>query len=128
MKIEEINKKLEKLHYWDARVLHLSCEYFGDEVILIHENDEEHYAVYNFLECYKSDISHIIDYSKDKPYKDLTIPQIPFSMQDITIKKENDIHIFNINAFPLYLEIWCKEVKIESIKKEDCNIVNFKGN
>ena len=125
MEIEKLHEKLEQIYYWDARVLYLSCEYFGDEVILVHENDENHYAVYSFLECYKSDISHIIEYQKDIPYKKLTKPQIPFFMQEVDIKKENDLYIFNINAFPLYLEIKCKEIKIERVKqKEIGNYIN----
>lgn len=35
MKAKQIQEQLEKLHYWDARVLSLDSQYFGDEVTII---------------------------------------------------------------------------------------------
>lgn len=124
MKLNEIIEKIEKQHYWDARVLHLSCEHFGDEVILVHENNQECYSMYRFLGCYKSDILHIEDYPKKIPYRDFTIPQIPFFMQDVDVKIENELYVFKINAYPLYIEIKCKDIEVKKIVKEECGFIS----
>lgn len=128
--IENIQSKIKELYYWDARVVHLSTEYFGDEVTLVYDEEDGNYVVYKFLECYKSDFNHIIDYPKYIPYKELTRLLIPFSMQDvdvtIDIKDGKELYIFKINAHPLYLEIWCKDIEMYRQKKEDCDMVKLK--
>jgi len=128
--IEEVKKKVEEFYYWDAKLIHLACEYFGDEVTLVYDEEDGNYVVYRFLECYKSDFYHLIDYPKNVPYKDLVRRQIPFSMQNVDIlvdiKDGKELYIFNINAHPLYLEIWCKDIELSRQKKEDCDIVKLK--
>lgn len=39
--IQELLKKIEDNYYWDARVKALDCNYFGDEVKVVFEDDEK---------------------------------------------------------------------------------------
>ena len=39
--IQELLKKIEDSYYWDARVKALDCNYFGDEVKVVFEDDEK---------------------------------------------------------------------------------------
>ena len=39
--IQELLKKIEDSYYWDARVKSLECNYFGDEVKVVFEDDEK---------------------------------------------------------------------------------------
>lgn len=51
--IEALKKQIEDSYYWDARVKALDCNYFGDEVKLVYEdNDEE--IIYQFEGCYQN--------------------------------------------------------------------------
>lgn len=130
MKIEDLQSKIEKLYYWDAKIVHLSVEYFGDEVTLIYDEEDGNYVIYKFLGCYKTDFNHLIDYPKDMPYRNFMRSQIPFSMQNVDIKldikNERELYVFNINAHPLYLEIWCSDIDVYRQKKEECNIVKLR--
>lgn len=36
----EIQKKMNDYHYWDARVLELSCDYFADELKICYEDSD----------------------------------------------------------------------------------------
>ena len=39
--IQELLKKIEDSYYWYARVKSLECNYFGDEVKVVFEDDEK---------------------------------------------------------------------------------------
>ena len=38
--IQEIEKKIKDSYYWDARVKSLECNYFGDEVKIVFEDEK----------------------------------------------------------------------------------------
>lgn len=113
--IKALKKQIEDSYYWDARVKALDCNYFGDEVKLVYEdNDEE--ITYQFEGCYKIKIEHSIECSKDIPSKKLRIPQIPYFMQDVEV---NEVTLgdkryleFKINMYPIELYIVCSKFTI----------------
>jgi len=115
MSAKEIQELVNSLHYWDARVTHLSCNYFADEIELIYE-DEGSGVVYKFIGCYKSVFDHVKGYDKFCPVKEMSRPQIPYFLQDVKfgeiIEQEISFYTCKINMFPLYLEIWCKDIEI----------------
>lgn len=39
--IQELLKKIEDSNYWDARVKSLDCNYLGDEVTVVFEDDKK---------------------------------------------------------------------------------------
>ena len=84
--IQELLKKIEDSYYWDARVKSLDCNYFGDEVKVVFEDDEKD-ITYHFSECYKVKIEHAVECPKDKASKGLTVSQIPYFMQDVEFKE-----------------------------------------
>lgn len=84
--IQELLKKIEDSYYWDSRVKSLECNYFGDEVKVVFEDDEKN-VTYFFSECYKVKIEHAVEFPKDRPSKELTRQQIPYFMQDVELKE-----------------------------------------
>jgi len=120
MSINEMQELVNHYHYWDARVTHLSCNYFADEIELTYEGEGSE-ITYKFSGCYKSIFDHVKTYDKLRPAKEMTIPQIPYFLQDVAIgeKTEGDIYFYTckIIMFPLFLEIWCKDIKITRHKK-----------
>lgn len=116
MNAKEIQESINNLHYWDARVKELSCNYFADEVILVYE-DSDGDVRYSFLGCYKENFEHWLTYEKIMPSKQLTLSQIPYFLQNVTVtevKHEGiDFYFCKINMHPLYIEILCKDIIIE---------------
>ena len=116
MRSAEIQEKIDEYEYWDAWVSRLECRYFADEIELAHEYDDNDEIVYEFSGCYKSEFDHVKNYDKLKPVKDMTPPQMPYYLQNVEIgmQVDGDITFYTckINMFPLYLEIWCKDISV----------------
>jgi hypothetical protein len=114
---------IESFHYWDARSLSLSSNYFSDEVSLVFDNDDKNDVLMRFLQCYKVEFNQCLGFIKDKPIKELSKPQIPYFLQDIKveiIKREGiELYKIRINMAPLDLEIWCKDISIKSVTRSE---------
>ena len=115
MMIQEIEKKIKDSYYWDARVKYLECNYFGDEVKIVFE-DEKKDITYFFSKCYKVLIEHDVEYIKEISPKHLTFAQIPYFMQNVEVKKvdmyQEEGMEFKINMYPIELLIVCKSFDI----------------
>ena len=118
--IEALKKKIEEFHYWDARVVDLKCDYFGDEITLEYKDDGEN-VIYKFEGCYKVHFNHSKGYNKLKPVKDMTAAQIPYFLQNVELSvvtdEEIDFFSCKIEMFPLLLEILCKTIIVEKGEK-----------
>ena len=116
MFVKKVQELVDDYHYWDARAVYLNCNYFADEVELGYEHDDNFDIIYKFTGCYKSIFDHVKNYDKLRPVKEMNRGQIPYFLQDVKIGEiEADgmkFYTCNINMFPLYLEIWCKDIKI----------------
>lgn len=115
MDVKDIQKIIDNNHYWDARVLNFECRNFSDEVELSYD-DEGITVNYIFKSCYKVVIDHVKEYDKQLPVKQMVIAQIPYFLQDVEVgeKNINNIRFYTckIDMFPLYIEIWCKDIHI----------------
>jgi hypothetical protein len=122
MSVKEMQELVDSYHYWDARVLYFNCNHFADEVELGYKYGESVYINYSFLGCYKSVFDHVKGYDKLRPAKEMTLPQIPYFFQDVKIgeTKEDGVYFYTckINMFPLYLEIWCKDIQITKSRQK----------
>jgi hypothetical protein len=116
MTVSEMQSKFDKCDYWDARVKSVECNYFADEVHIIYDDEDGKSIMFNFNGCYKSVFEHVKEYDKGIPVNKMTIPQIPYFLQEIKIDEviveEHRLWICKIDMFPLYLEIWCKEINV----------------
>ena len=114
--IAEIKNKIEESYYWDARVKKLDCNYFGDEVQLVFEDDEKD-ITYHFEACYEVIIKHLTDYTKDLSSKELKREQIPYFMQDVNVEEvemdDKQFLSFVINIHPIEIDIKCLKFTIE---------------
>ncbi|HDR8196707.1 hypothetical protein [Bacillus thuringiensis] len=116
MNVQRIQAEFEKLHYCDAWVTKLVCDYFGDEVHLTYKDENED-VDFQFSGCYRIDFKHTMGYVKEKPIKTFTYEQLPYFLHDIEIgeveKEGLKLYTCNIIMPPMELEIWCKDIKIE---------------
>jgi len=53
MMVDTMQELIDKTDYWDMRILDVKASYFGDEVEILIENDEETCWQISFLSCYK---------------------------------------------------------------------------
>lgn len=117
MTLDEINTLLDEFEYCDALITNIESKYFGDYVSIIFESDEDLDVELNFLNCYEVHISHYKDYGKPGPYKNLKKIQMPFYIQSIKAKEDNGMFLFEICAFPLDINISCKDLSKRYIYK-----------
>ncbi len=114
-----MQKIIDGYDYWDMAVLEVDCNHFADEIRIVYNDSQGGRVCYMFLGCYKTIFNHIMDYDKGKPVKEMSRTQTPYFMQDVKISEstEGNSHLWicKINMFPLYIEAWCKNIKIERL-------------
>ena len=117
MNYKKIQELINNTDYWDSRVEQLECNYFSDRVKLSFK-DGDSLVMIEFEGCYKVVFDHVKSYEKNMAVKHMDFAQIPYFLTNINIKEtceENvDFFVCNITMFPLYVEIWCKEIKIQN--------------
>ncbi|MDM5370267.1 hypothetical protein QUF96_01470 [Bacillus bombysepticus] len=99
MNVRRIQAEFEKLHYFDAWVTKLVCDYFGDEVYITYKNENGD-VDFQFSGCYRIDFKHSMGYVKEKPIKTFTYEQLPYFLHDIEIgeveKEGLKLYTYNI--------------------------------
>lgn len=117
MTLYEMQRLIDKSDYWDMSVKVMECNHFADEVHITFDDSEGGSVCYDFIGCYKTVFDHVKNYAKIKPTRKLSQTQMPYFMQDVKLSEitvsDNHLWMCKINMFPLYLEIWCKDIKIE---------------
>ncbi|MFH0345200.1 hypothetical protein ACHADS_01310 [Bacillus vallismortis] len=117
MKAEQIQRDLESLHYWDARVLQLESYFFGDEITMIFEDTDSNVKL-SFTGCSKFSFVTAPD-DRIKPLKHLAKSQIPYFLQDIEISpfqsEGQELLKCEILMPPLNVEIVCNSISINKV-------------
>jgi hypothetical protein len=117
MNINNLQNIINQYDYWDSRVSKVECNYFSDEVQIAYENGNGKMITYSFVGCYRVFFEHNKDYEKNINVKAMSMPQIPYFMQDVKLeeKYEGSVRfiVCNINMYPLQIEIWSKELIVE---------------
>jgi len=117
--VRKLQKRIDGFHYWDARVSSVNCNYFADEIEIAF-SDGEAEIIYKFIGCYKSIFDHVKAYDKQRPVREMTLSQIPYFLQDIEVGSivEDEVNLYTckINMFPLYLEVWCKDIDVIAVR------------
>lgn len=119
MNIEEIQKKIDEMQYWDSKVLDINSRYFGDEIEILIESEEENFCWSIIFEsCYC--VNYITDADWRKKFylvKNMKDGQLGYFGQDITVEKSKledfvDVHI---DLTLIKLDITCRKI---SVKKQ----------
>ncbi|ORX65057.1 hypothetical protein BCR32DRAFT_297833 [Anaeromyces robustus] len=123
--VDNIQQQIDSTDYWDAKVLDFNCSFFGDEVYLYVENDENTSWKFSFLVC------HSVNYETDaswnnwrttlKYVKDMKGPQLGYYCQDISVSENKEFEGFYDISFNISImtgKIICKEIKIEKISND----------
>ncbi len=78
MDYRDIMSYLNSNSYMDARIKVLNCNFFGDEVVLIHEYKKGNDVKLSFLGCCKVLFQNDPDFEKEDEMRNATYAQIPY--------------------------------------------------
>lgn len=120
MKADTMQKLIDKTDYWDMRVLDVKASYFGDEVEVLIENDEETCWKISFLSCYKVFYNTDADITKISKVKSMRKSQLGYYGQDITVYKsdKDDFYKVDLDLSIMQMQIECRDILIEQIARD----------
>jgi len=122
MKIEEMQKIIDDTDYWDCRLLDFSINYFGDEISMVIEDEEQLCYVIKFLLCYKVEYeTDAKDRWKGMEVKLMNRGQLAYFVHDISLKRsmEEGFIEVNLDLAPLFTKIICKDILVTHTKYEN---------
>ncbi|MGX7418091.1 hypothetical protein ACWOFR_04720 [Carnobacterium gallinarum] len=124
MKISTLQEQINQMDYWDSQILDFSINYFGDEVSIAIENDDETDYVLKLLTCYS------VSYENDArnrwnnlDVRNMSREQLGYFAHDISVKEssiENFIEI-DLQLPSLFAKVTCKNIEITKIEHADKN-------
>ena len=116
MNIEELQKKIDSMDYWDCKILDFQINFFGDEVKVAIEGDNKKNFIIKFLMCYK------VEYETDArdrwqglEVKSMNKLQLGYFAHDISIKESKVEGFVEVNLeIPfIFAKIICRDIFIE---------------
>lgn len=117
----EIQKLIDETDYWDVEILDLKVSYFGDEVEMIIDNDEETCWKVCFLSCYKVLYETDANRRKITKVRDMKKSQLGYFGQDISVSQSeiNGFYIVKLDLSIMEMQIQCRNIRIDKISKKD---------
>ena len=123
----EMQKLIDETDYWDVEILDLKASYFGDEIEMIIDNDDETCWKICFSSCYK--VLYETDANKRKIIKvrDMKKSQLGYFGQDISVFKSENANFYKVDLDLSILEmhIECKDIFIKKISKKNLELFWF---
>ena len=117
----EIQKLIDETDYWDVEILDLKASYFGDEVEMIIDNDEETCWKVCFLSCYKVLYETDANRRKNTKVRDMKKSQLGYFGQDISVSQSeiDGFYIVKMDLSIMEMQIQCRDIRIDKISKKD---------
>lgn len=117
MDIDIIREAIENTDYWDMEVLELNISFFGDEVTMIVDKDDENAWKISFTACYKVSYETDALMRKISYVKDMKRPQRGYYAQDITVNEGETEGVYKviIDLSIMEIIIQCKSISVEKI-------------
>ena len=121
MMVNKMQELIDKTDYWDMRVLDVKASYFGDEVEILIENDEETCWKISFLSCYKVSYNTDANRRKISNVKSMRKSQLGYYGQDITVCKsdKDNFYIVDLDLSIMEMQIECQDILIEQIARDN---------
>ncbi|WVD67343.1 hypothetical protein RHO12_06095 [Orbus sturtevantii] len=124
MIIDELQNKIDETKYWDLLILDLQVKYFGDEIYLFIEKNDNVCWKISFLSCYKVNYQTDANWRGNFRVKD-TGPKSGYYGQDITVKKyETDTNFIetSLDLSIMTVKITCKNILVEEVELKDTTL------
>ncbi len=119
--INEIQKKIDEINYWDLLVLDIQSQYFGDEVYIYIEKNEEYCWKLSFASCYKVNYETDANWRGNFKVKE-TGPKSGYYAQDISLNKYMENEEFmecSIDVSIMTMNIVCKDIFVEELSMKE---------
>ena len=119
--VNKMQELLAKPDYWHMRVLDVKASYFGDEVEILIENDEETCWKISFLSCYKVSYNTDANRRKISNVKSMRKSQLCYYGQDITVCKSDKDNFYKVDLdlSIMEMQIECQDILIEQIARDN---------
>lgn len=118
MDINAIQQKIDSTEYYDAEVLDFEIKYFGDEVRMVYEDDDETSWVVRFLTCLKVQYETDADWRRLPYVKEMARTQLAHFLQKMSIELSDEHPEYmeiKIDTTLLLVEIICREIAFEKV-------------
>jgi len=122
--IIKLQTEIDKMDYWDCKILDFEIKYFGDEVHVVIEGDDKVDFILKFLMCQKVEYeTDARDRWKGLDVKSMNKLQLGYFAHDISLK-ESEIEGFievNLEIPFMFAKIVCKDICINKVKHSEAN-------
>lgn len=124
MNVEMLQRKIDDTDYWDMEILDFKSLYFGDEIEIIIDNDDNTCWKIVFLSCFKVSYETDANWRKMPKVKEMKEPQLGYYGQNITVieSEESDFYKVDMDLSIMTSRIECKNILVEKIYKESLNL------
>ncbi|MGX7047932.1 hypothetical protein [Pseudolactococcus piscium] len=122
MNIKLLQNEIDNTRYWDMSILDIQTQYFGDEIYIFIENNEETCFKISFISCYKVNYETDAIWRGKGNVKEMRGRQLGYDGQDISLKKYEADEAFivcSIDASIMTMNIVCKDILVEKISMND---------
>lgn len=117
----QIQKLIDETEYWDAEIMDLKAAFFGDEVEMFIDNDEETCWKICFSSCHKVLYETDANRRNITKVRDMRRSQLGYFGQDISVYKSENLNFYQVDLDLSIMEmhIECKDIFIEKISKSN---------
>lgn len=118
---EEMQKRIDQTDYWDMEILDLRISFFGDEVELFIDNDEETCWKLSFLSCWKVLYETDANWRRIINVRDMKEIQLGYYGQDITVSESltEKFYKIDLDLSIMEMHIECQDILVEKVLKEN---------
>ena len=122
MNIEEMQRRIDETEYWDEKILDIKNLYFGDEIEVILDDDENEDTCWKivFFACYGVSYITDADRRKIKFVKEMSNSQLGYYGQNILVceSEKADFYKVDLDLSIMEMHIECKDILVEKISKK----------
>lgn len=124
MDAEIIQRKIDETDYWDMEILDLKSLYFGDEIEMVIDNDDDICWKIVFISCFRVSYETDANWRKIENVKKMRKPQLGHYGQDITVSEseESDFYKVDIDLSIMEMHIECKNILVDKVSKKDLDL------
>ena len=118
--ILNIQKEIDEMEYWDAKILDFRCQYFGDSIEIFIEDNNEYIFKMTLKQCFDVSYNNPCTIDSSVEVKDMNNKQLGYFAQDITVEKSEHDSFYKVSLdLPMLFCIAnCKGIVIDHIRKD----------